>query len=540
MSFPIGTIKPAACSALLLTLLGCAGLHAQEEPAQNNVLVTPAPAPQFAITGFTVLGDKPLSDADIARVLAPFVRPDAGMATLQQATAALEAALHAHGFVLHRVSLPPQEVGATVRLEIVKYVIGTVTVDGNTLFSQANIRASLPELVEGQVPNFHTLAVQTAIANENPAKQVQVGLKESDEPEKIDARVQVREGVPWSLSVSDANTGSPSSGNDRLTVSGSYFNVWNRDHQFTAAYTTSLEQPQAVSQVGLNYRLPVYRWGGVVGASYTSSNVVGNFGSFTSTGTGQTVGLNYNHYLAPVGGYRGYVGLALDDKRFDASQINGVPVVGQVTRRSNPLTLSYNARMEGDTSNWSYSADLAVNVPGSPGNDLASYQAEDPRINSVNWNAVHGSGSYTAQLAGGWSWSVRGQFQYSGYALLSGEQFGIGGVSSVRGTSERPLSADTGAQLSLELTTRELRPGLRLLGFVDAGVLGNNDATGTTKVGSDSLSSVGLGLRYAAAHAVVALDYGYVVSGSTQPLASGVSVPRSGDDKLNVSVTARF
>ena len=42
----------------------------------------------------------------------------------QKATTALEQALKARGFGLHRVVLPPQEVGGSVQLNIVKFIIG--------------------------------------------------------------------------------------------------------------------------------------------------------------------------------------------------------------------------------------------------------------------------------------------------------------------------------------------------------------------------------------------------------------------------------
>jgi serine protease Do len=61
-----------------------------------------------------------------------------------------------------------------------------------------------------------------------------------------------------------------------------------------------------VHQVGLTYKVPLYQLGGVVGASYTKSNVVGNFGAFSSTGAGRTAGISYTWYLPPDGGRRSY------------------------------------------------------------------------------------------------------------------------------------------------------------------------------------------------------------------------------------------
>ena len=73
----------------------------------NPPMATPAAPTVFAIRGFQVQGDNPLGDGETSQVLAPFLRANATIETLQQATAALETALRNKGFSLHRVALPP-------------------------------------------------------------------------------------------------------------------------------------------------------------------------------------------------------------------------------------------------------------------------------------------------------------------------------------------------------------------------------------------------------------------------------------------------
>jgi hemolysin activation/secretion protein len=316
--------------------------------------------------------------------------------------------------------------------------------------------------------------------------------------------------------------------------------VFDLDHQLTAAYTKSLEHPSDVRQLGLNYRIPLYRLGAVAGVSYTHSDVVGNFGAFSSTGAGQTIGLNYNHYLPAEGGYRSYVGLSIDDKQFDVTKINGVPLFGQRVRRSRPLTLGYTAKMESDSTLWGYNIDLSTNVSGGSGNDLASYQSEDPRISTVDWKVLRGAANYVTNVGNGWLLGTRGQFQFSTDALISGEQFGLGGATSVRGTGERLIAGDSGILFSTELTTRELMPGLRLLGFVDAGWLRNRNPNGNPKPASDSLSSAGVGLRYSLPALTVSADFGRIFAGSSLPFFAGSGLPQTGDQKLHVNVSARF
>ncbi|MBC7917299.1 MAG: ShlB/FhaC/HecB family hemolysin secretion/activation protein [Rhodoferax sp.] len=523
----------AAMSLSGALLLSTSAVAQQAMPAATGATT------KFPINGFELTGDIPLKSEDTSRVLAPFIGPNGTLDTLQRATAALEAELKSKGYGLLRVSLPPQEVGNKVTLHIVKFVIGKVTVEGQSHYSEANIRASLPELREGDAPNFKTLAVQTAIANENPSKQVQVSLKESEEADKIDVKLLVKDVSPWNLTAGLSNTGSDATGKDRFSLVASHANVFGMDHQFSGAYTTSLERSSDVKQLGLNYRIPLYRMGGVVGASYTNSDVVGNFGSFNSTGAGQTFGLSYNQYLTPEGGYRGMVNLGLEDKVFKAGKINGILVPGQVDRGSRPVTLGYAGRMEADKYVWGYNAELSANVSGGEGNSLAAYQSEDPRIRNVNWKALRGGANYAMSFSSGWMWSLRGQFQYSPDALISGEQFGLGGATSIRGVGERATAGDSGLSTTFELTTPELHAGLRVVGFVDAGWLhSNNTDLNPNKPTSDQLASAGLGLRYTVGSFGLTAEWGQVVTGST--VLNGATAPKSGEEKLHVNLTARF
>ena len=537
----MATLMSTLMGTLVGTLMGAGVALAQ----QNTLPAATGASTVFPIRGFELQGDVPLSADETTRILAPFIRTDGTLESLQKAGAALEEAFKARGYALHRVTLPPQEVGNKVTFNVIKFVIGKVTVEDAAPFSEANIRASVPELQEGQAPNFRKLAVQTAIANENPSKQLQVSLKESEEPEKIDVRLLVKPSNPFTLSASLANTGSDATGNDRLALVGGHSNLFGLDHQGSFAYTTSLERSERVKQFGLNYRIPFYRYGGVLGMSYTNSDVVGDFGAFKSSGAGETYGVNYSYYFAPDGGRKTYLTLALDQKLFNASKINGVAVPGQQDRGSMPVTLSYSAKVEEDTAVWGYSADLATNIAGGPGNNLDAYKTEEARIESVNWTLARLNANYLSAVGkSGWLVGARGQFQYTPDALISGEQFGLGGVSSVRGVGDRVISGDRGLSVSLEVTTPEVYKGLRLLSFVDAGWLNSNNtaASSTAKPESDQLASAGLGLRYGLGWASVTADWGRVITGASIPAgaAQTSTLPKVGDEKLHVNLTARF
>jgi hemolysin activation/secretion protein len=95
---------------------------------------------------------------------------------------ALEAAYHARGFNVVQVALPEQELDqGVVRLQVVETRIGKLRVEGNTVFSEDNIRRSLPGLVEGQTPNLGAVSSSLKLANENPSKKTTLQLQSGNE-----------------------------------------------------------------------------------------------------------------------------------------------------------------------------------------------------------------------------------------------------------------------------------------------------------------------------------------------------------------------
>ncbi|MCM5681351.1 hypothetical protein M8A51_17630 [Schlegelella sp. S2-27] len=533
--------------AVLLALAAFGAAHAQQTPAP----MPPAPPEAvFPIKGFAINGENPLGSGETSAILAPFLRADATLAVLQQATAALEKSLHDRGYSLYRVVLPPQPLSDTVTLNIVRFTLAKVQLQGNgKYYDDANVRAALPQLQEGTSPNLRKLARETAVANENPSRQLVVSLKQAEEDDSIAATVRVTEQAPWSVGIGWNNYGTSETGRDRFTVSGSYNNLFNRDHVLGMAYTTSVQHPSRVKQIGVTYRAPLYRSGGVVFASYVDSDVTGTFGldststeydTFRSTAAGHTSKLGYSHYFVPDGGYRSYLTLAWEDKLYKATEIEGAPTVQQ-DRRSRPLSVSYVGRIEAERQLVAYSAEFAANVSGGRGNSLAAYRTENDQIDTTHWKALRASASFFRAMASGWQFLARGQAQWSPDLLLAGEGFGLGGVGSIRGVPDRVLYGDTGASLTLEGITPAWMSGLRGLGFIDSGLIRSDVTDRPTRRSKDRLTSVGVGLRYEHPRGLnVSAEYGYVLTGSRADPEENPSVPVKGDDKLHVNLSLVF
>lgn len=494
--------------------------------------------PRFPITGFEVEGVLPLPEARVLQVLAPYIRSDADLETLGAATQALEKALQAEGWGLYRLAVPPQPLNGPVRLQALRFELGRVDVQGNTRRDAAQILRALPVLQPGTTPNLSDLAVQTALSNDNPGKHVNVTLKPADQQDQVDALVQVAEQPDWTADVLWTNAGNAATGRDRLTAVLSHHNLWEQDHRAQLAYTTSLDRPGRVSQWGALYRWSVPRRGEAWGVSVSASDVVGDFGSFSSQGGGHALGLSWLRHEAPQGKRRSWWTAGWDMKYFAAGQTTAAGVVVASSARdrvSSPVSVGYNTRWTDGPVTTVAGVEGVVQPWG--GSRLASYQTENPGISQAHWAALRGSLSHRRPL-GTWQLEARVQGQWTSTALLAGEQFGVGGAQSVRGMAERPLAADNGLQASVEMGTPLGTPVWRGLVFADAAWLHNRSSTATSRVRSDQVASVGVGLRFSdQVHRQVVVTYGHVVNGSVAPYSEA---PRRGDGRWHVAAILRF
>ncbi|MCC5620446.1 ShlB/FhaC/HecB family hemolysin secretion/activation protein [Nostoc sp. CHAB 5715] len=97
---------------------------------------------------------------------------------------------------------------------------------------------------------------------------------------------------------------------------------------------------------------------------------------------------------------------------------------------------------------------------------------------------------------------IRGDVQLASTTLLASEQFGLGGISSVRGYRQDLLLANNGALASVELRLPIVRIPqwdgvMQVTPFVDVGTAWNNSSSiDENNTNTNTLASVGLGLRW--------------------------------------------
>ena len=473
---------------------------------------------RFDIDRFQIEGNTLVKPDEIEAVLKPFTGKQREYGDVQRAIEALRQHYRSGGFSVVWVVAPEQGLDrGVVTLRVIEGRIGKVTIEGNRFFDDANIRASLPALREGVSPRAGDISANSQLANENPAKQVDVVLRPGEKEGVVDASVDVIDIRPLKAFLTLDNTGNRQTGDYRLGVGVQHANLFNRDHIGTFNYVTSPGKENQVSLYSASYRLPLYSRGDSMDFIAAYSDVSAGTaqtvaGPLTFSGKGDVYGLRYNQLLQRRGEYSHRIVYGLDYRAYkndcalgDFGAAGCGPAAVNVTVR--PISMAYSGNWAKPGRISDFYVALSHNVPGVANGQESDFNAARPSPNGGDG----ASSRYTILRAGASmvnafesNWQVRGAFnaQYTSDALVSGEQFSIAGATAVRGFLEREIVRDTGYFANLELYSPNLAgklvPGegnFRALVFYDIARAANNPLAGEAKL-QTSIASIGAGFRW--------------------------------------------
>ncbi len=500
------------------------------------------PVVRFQVNDFAIQGENPISEGETHALLNNYLGAHEGLDGLLDAATALEGRLREDGFTFHRVILPPQTMeNGIIMLRVVRFSVGQISVSGNSHFSEANIRRSLPALQQGVTPNTRELARSLKVSNQHPARKTLINIKESQQEDAVDVELKVTDSKPWMVFAGLNNIGTDQSGRLRASFGGQHSNLFGRDHVGTVSYTTAPQHPQDVKQYGLSYQIPIYQQSGRLNFFYSRSDVdTGTVQQvFDVTGAGTFFGVNYEQALLRMGSFTHSLNLGVQDKSFE----NDVLLTGTALNfggdvRSRPLSLTYSGQYTQQKSISGFSLSYVRNIGGGSNNSDTAYAAARSGADQ-DWDALRFYGHMNYFLPRNWLLRAEMEGQLANEPLIAGEQFGLGGSASVRGFEERALAADSGLRTSLEiwLPPAKYLNNLRLLGFVDAAYKDLENAQ-PGEIHADSIISTGLGLRYQHKDYIsMQFDYGYVINEAAQLANSNAD---SGAAKIHFNLFVRY
>jgi hemolysin activation/secretion protein len=508
-----------------------------------------------------VLGNTLLDAKTIERTVYPHLGPNREYADVEAARAALEQAYREAGYFTVLVTTPEQEVdpdAGIVRLQVTEGSVDRLHVTGGRYFSNRRIRKLLPSLQPGEIPTSEAFRrdLQRASAR-SPDRSLQPVADSGRRPGTVDFEVRVDDRIPLHFAVETNDQFTLGTTRPRLLVSGSYDNLFQREHSLGFSYqTTPLEDE--VSALALTYRLqPTNSVQSYAFYYLTNASDITTVTNDLTVGNGETFGFRLSRPLGTRGGYSHFLSAGFDYKDFvddvdpggaDASrEDNLVTDIDYVV-----LTARYSGNLVGADRRGlrvvnGFGIEMNFGVRGlfneTPEFDERRFRAEP------NFFYVAGDFRRTTPITSTVGLYTRLSAQLTDQPLVAQEQLALGGFNSVRGYFLAEQLVDYGAIASAEMRysprlfadTKLLRR-LTLHVFSDYGN-GRINAPLPEQQADVELASIGAGFRAlgAAGRARVALDWALALTDAARAGAPGAGEnTSSGDSRVHFSVRYEF
>ena len=485
------------------------------------------------ISAIDVVGVTKLSNADIERIIYPFLGPDRSEVDVAAAQKALQAAYAARGFEAVEVEIPiqPSERFAQgiVQLAVHEVPLGEVRVVDAKHHSGESVRADVPSLIVGQPIDIAALQREVAEANRFPDRTITPRFRAGVQPGTVDVELKVDDKSPFHASVELNNDNSPNTKPLRASGTLRYSNLWGEGHTLSVTGSIAPQDLDQSAVVSGSYNAPLVGtpWGFLL-YGYRSNSNVAALGGTNVLGNGYQIGLRATYRLPNQNNFQQISfgadfksfreKLTLEDAELQPTQIRYVPLVAEYMLSGGSenevygLTLGVTGGLrvvrrgvcfespyqEGFIPDGVPTCRLPKGGTGIP-QDQFSGRAVDASENFVHLNLDL---NYTRMLRRGWQVALRFAGQFADSSLVTNEQFSLGGMSNIRGYYVSEAVGDDGFISSVELRTPNFGPSLasfidevRLFAFSDAGYA-RVRAPSTGQTDAFRLVSVGGGLRF--------------------------------------------
>ena len=406
---------------------------------------------RFVISGVTIFEPE-----DLVGLLVPYKGRDVSLGELNNIALKVQNFYRAKGYITTFVYVPVQHISNnTVEIRVVEGRIGKIEVEGARYFNKEFIRDKL-QIREGDVILHKDLNKKIVNLNQNPDRTVEAVLVPGDMLETTDIVLKVKDRIPWHMFLEYNNFGSKYTGESRMEVGVSNNNLFGRDDSLSLRGQMSNGDLYTRSAGGLmggsaSYNIPINFKGTRLGAyiSYLETEIGKEFYLLDSKGKALTGGAFVTHPIIDSEHVRSNLMLGFDIKRNKNYLLDFISSHDRLSVAKGGLMFDVDDKFGRTYLN----NEIHFGIPHFAG----SMDAIDPDASRLG-----GGGKFIKYVG---RFSRRQNLPYSSYlmmsckgqytqdSLVSGEQFYVGGVDTVRGFPELSYTGDYGYALNAELRT---------------------------------------------------------------------------------------
>ena len=486
-------------------------------PPPEQLLVPPSSAPpsqrpapesvpeKITVKRFEVTGSSVFDQKQLDKILAPYTNKLLSFTEIFQVRAAITKLYVKKGYITSGALIPPQTIqNGIVKIQIIEGSLEAIEVTGTRRLNPDYIRNRLPK---SQPFNQKRLLEALQLLQLNPRiKNIQAELEAGSSLDTTVLNVRVQEASTLSAQLLADNGRSPSVGSSRRRIQLNEANILGLGDGLSVAYTNT----NGSNSIDLGYTLPInsdngtlsfnygFNHSNVVEDPFNALDIIGNYHYYELTLQQPVVETPNRELIFGLGAARlesdissdvlknfGYP-LSLLSPGADnegSTRISTIEFFQQWTNRSS-LDI-FAARSQFNLGIGAF--DATINSGGEPDSSFFSW------LGQVQW---------VRQMAPDTLLLLRSNFQLASEALVPLQQFGVGGIDSVRGYRQDALLGDNAVFASGEIRLPIYRNSkqnllLQVTPFVDFGTTWDSEIRFNDQnlAKSDTLASVGLGLR---------------------------------------------
>lgn len=474
-------------------------------PSEDLLNAPPQPVPQpespdnptfIAVTKYRVTGNTVLSEEEIERVTKPFTGDAVPFSQLLEARSALTEYYIEKGYITSGAYLPADQVieNGVVTLQVVEGQLEDVEVSGNKRLKSSYISKRL-KLGAGPPLNVNELLGAMRLLQIDPLiGNLSAELTAGSGPGLSILQVKVEEAPTFDVQFVLDNQRSGSIGSFQRQVVVSEANLLGFGDGVRLGYANT----DGSNELDFSYTFPINARNGTISASFSQvwSRVVEEpFDQLDIEGVSRDLSLTYRQPVIQTPQKELALGITLGRQESDTSLL-GVPFPlspgadAQGQTEISQLRLFQEWTQRGNDSVLALRSEFGIGLDA-----FATINETAPDGLFFLWR---GQAQWVKQFAPSNLLLLRSSAQFSDRPLVPLQQYGLGGLNSVRGYPQNLLLVDNGIFSSAEYRLPLARFGenqeglLQLAPFFDAG----HGWSHTFGSRTETLAAVGLGLRW--------------------------------------------